>query len=206
MAEGTMHKSYLCFDVSSTTIGISSFDFYTESKKIWDIKLDYFKPPHEKGEIYNLNETFDSISEIVSSKANHLKGELNVVIEEAPLFMTGGGSSAGTIRILGVYTRIVGLAVLRQTQLEPVYYPVATIRASLRKLVGIDEKIQKEEVPAALEKIVGRLNLEPWMFPYIKKEVKGKRKSKKLYEDETYDMADSLAVGITALYKSGFIK
>lgn len=203
-----MLKSYLCFDVSSTTIGITSFHFDTESKKLTDIKLSYYKPPHENGELSNLKETYNAILETIRCKIVELEDDKpNIVIEEAPMFMTGGGSSAGTIRILGVYTRIVGLAAFTVTEMEPLYIPVITIRSALRKLADKTDKVQKEEVPNVLETIITKLNGESWEFPYIKKEVKGKRKVKKLYEDETYDMADSLAVGIAALFKAGhFIK
>jgi len=202
-----MLKSFLCFDVSSTTIGISSFNFDTETKSIKDIVLEFYKPPHENNEFATLDKVYNEISAIIIEKSLLLKqkGELNVVIEEAPMFMTGGGSSAAVIRILAVFTRIVGLAVYKNANVEPKLYPVATIRASLRKLAKIEEKIKKEDVPGVIETILRKTGNNDWVFPYIKKEAKGKRKLKKEFEDETYDMADALAVGLTALFKNGDI-
>jgi len=180
---------YLSFDVSSTTIGWSYIT--TNNNKIEKIDGSYFKPP--KGmQISKLKRLRHKFCIFDGYKPDM------IAIEEYPMFMSNHKSTARTISTLAIYTRIVALFLHEQFDIEPIFYPVVTIRSVLRKLSGSNDKISKENVPSVIESIVGK-HIPEWKFQYETNK-KGKVKT------EMFDVADAVAVGMTCAYKNGELK
>lgn len=93
----------------------------------------------------------------------------------------GGGSSAQTITILAAFNRVASLAAWRQVAGDLSFYPVATIRKTIREGIGRRTKIEKEDMPAIV-----RVHLCPAFSDVLSK--------KGLVSDFTMDEADGIAV------------
>ena len=200
-------QQYIGFDVSSKTIGYSSFIL---TNKIEKLKIDYFSPEKKGSEfsrLISLKNDITRILKIIKLDPLFSKSEkVYIGIEQSPLFIPHK-STAATIVKLNIYTRIVGLTILEELGIEPLFIPVQTIRATLKKLSRSPDKINKFDVPKTLETIISNINKEKWVFPFIKDKqnniVLVKRgKYKDQVKEQNFDKADGLAVAITHAFKN----
>jgi len=102
----------------------------------------------------------------------------------------GGGSSAQTITILAAFNRVAALAAWRSGVKDLFFYPVGTIRKTIRKGIGRKTKIDKEDMPSII-----RTNLCVGFSDVISK--------KGLVSNYTMDEADGIAVGWAHAIASG---
>jgi len=195
-----MNNYYLALDVSSTTIGICGFAIKNNKINFKTFFVDYIKPSKAETEIENLHSLNVQINKFISDKKLNLKKYDNVyvAIEDFPLHMPMGKSTAQTIAKLAVYNRLSALFLYERLNIISIFYPVATIRATIKNLAGKKEKIVKEEIPELVCEIFKDLGSK-WEFPYKKTRTGS-------IAAESYDMADSIAVAITCAYKNGDIK
>lgn len=185
---------HLGFDVSSKTIGWSYFEILNDS--IDKIKHGYIKPTHNN-EIEDLFSLKQTIKKTFSKFSKKTIAPPYIAIEEFPYFITGGKSTARTITKLAIYTRITALSLYEIFDISPIFYPVATIRATIKKIVN-NKDLSKEDIPTAVQSIINRYN-QKWKFPVI-------LNKKNNISDETYDIADSFAVNFTHIYKTSSLK
>jgi Holliday junction resolvasome RuvABC endonuclease subunit len=137
----------------------------------------HFNPLSAKNPLMErLDNVFDSIA-ILCAEFN----PATVVVEDIIQHMRrGGGSSAHTITILAAFNRVAALAAWRHTH-DVLFYPVATIRKTIREGVGRQTKIEKEDMPAIV-----RSHLCPDFSDVVSK--------KGSVSDLTMDEADGIAV------------
>lgn len=165
----------LGLDASSKTIGYSIIEYNESTGSIDLIECDYIKPP-KKGNLFErLNKTQNMIKEILVKYDPD-----KVAIEDIAKFMAGA-STAKTIITLAVFNRAVGLACYEYCGEPPELFNVMKIRHGIK----LNKKFpKKDEIPDIVAK---HLNIT---FPYVYKT--GKKKEEIM--EESYDMADSLAV------------
>lgn len=174
----------LGFDASSTTIGWSVLDIENNNVKL--VKVDYLKPP-KKGSIFSrLSTVKKSIIELLK-----IYKPDEVIIENIVEFMKNK-SSAKTIILLALFNRTVGLTVYEYLNKEPQLLYVSSVRSVLKPKER-KERLQKEEIPYILE--------EEFEIVFNKK---FKRNGK--VADETYDMADSIAVALAWAIKNSYVE
>ena len=114
-----------------------------------------------------------------------------VAVEDIIQHMKRGmGSSAQTITILAAFNRVAALAAWRNGVRDLFFYPVSTIRKTIREGIGREAKIEKEDIPGIV-----RANLCPAFSDVI-----SKRGS---VSDFTMDEADGIAVGWAHVISSG---
>jgi len=186
---------YLNFDVSSSVIGWSFVDISKGKILLDNIDYGFIKPP--KGD--EITSLYDLKNELSLFKKHRRKKNLHICIEEFPFFISGGkgfNSTARTITKLAIYTRVTALSLFEIFNIEPTFYKVATIRATMRKLCN-NKDIKKEDIPSSVQDIIRRKTTNDyWTFPvFLNKNNKVK--------PETFDIADSFAVGFTHAYKLG---
>lgn len=176
-----MIKRLLSFDASSTTIGISLLELdSTNTPKL--LHLSFYKPP-KKGTIFErLAETRDFIKNTIK--------QLNpdeVCLEEIVLYMPNK-TTAKTITTLAILNRCVGLAIYDELKKSPIMYSVMKIRHAIKSFqlppANLKKPPKKEDIP----ELIATILKTPFPYEYGKK---GKIKI------ENYDMADSVAVGVT---------
>lgn len=173
-------KRVLCFDASTTTIGISVLDYNDVDIKL--IYSDFFKPP-KKGNIF---ERLVTVRAFINAKIEEYNPNFTT-IEDIVLFMKGK-STATTITSLAVLNRTIGLTIFDKTDKPPYLYNAMRIRHAIK----IDGKLpSKEQIPDVVATILGI------KFPYKYK--KNKDGSSSIIE-ENYDIADSIACGICHIY------
>lgn len=167
----------LGIDCSSTTIGLGILEVIDNNIKFIDVF--YFKPPKNGNIFARLKETQIYIKSTIE------KYKIDIVaIEEFAKFF-GSKSSANTIIALALFNRFVGMAAYEQLGTPPTMLNVMSIRHAIKLTKQLPPK---EDIPYILEK---RLNIT---FPFEYK------KSGKIKED-SYDMADGLAVALAAAMK-----
>jgi Holliday junction resolvasome RuvABC endonuclease subunit len=170
-----MGKLYLGIDCSSTTIGLSLIEVGNGQFTLKE--CEYYKPDKKSDLFESLLKTRLYIIE----KVKEWKPD-EVVIEEIAKFFAAGKSTAETIIKLTTYNRCVGLAVYETLQKPPVMANVNSARAVLRPR-DYPGKLAKEDVPKVVAAV---LKVEfPWQY-----------KKKGGIADESYDMADSIAVAL----------
>jgi len=163
---------YIGLDISSTTIGLSLINL-DENNKVSLLKYDYYKPIKD-----DLFLSLHKTREYIINKIKEWEPD-EAVIENNLMFI-GNKSSANTIILLAIYNKTCGLACYETLGKDPHLFNMQTAR-SLIKLKGYEGKLQKEDIPATVEKILGI------PFPYVFK------KNGKI-ADETFDIADSVAI------------
>jgi len=124
-----------------------------------------------------LSDVFDRITTLCVE----LRPDLVAVEDIIQHMKRGGGSSAQTITILAAFNRVASLAAWRQVCGGLSFYPVATIRKTIREGVGRQTKIEKEDMP-----VVVRAHLCPKFSDVISK--------RGAVSDFTMDEADGIAV------------
>ncbi len=178
----------LAFDASTSTIGISLLSFEKvdgEELKINVEKIWYYKPPKKGGIFEKLSETRKEITKVLEEYKPDLT-TLEDIIQYMP-----NKSQAKTTITLGILNRTVGTAIYDTLGKEPTLLNVMSIRHHLKK--SKNEVPKKEDLPSLLEE---RLDIK-FPYQYI---LKGKYKGD--IAPETFDMSDSLALGITFIEKS----
>jgi len=170
-----MGKLYTGFDVSSTTIGLCLIQ---EDNKSFLLKEYKFYKPNKKTHLF---ESLLQTRNFIIKTLNKWNPD-EVVIEEIAEHFQGSGSTSKTIVKLATYNRTVGLAAYEVLQKPPVMVNVNTARSILRPK-GYAGRLKKEDVPQVVAAI---LKIEfPWEF----------KKNGKI-ADESYDMADAMAVAL----------
>lgn len=172
----------LSLDISTTTIGISVLE-HNNGKNIKLLHQEFYKPP--KIDIF----------EMLLDVSNHMRSIYDtwkpdeIAIEEFIQFMKGG-SGAKTIIPLAVLNRVIGFCFFIWTGQTPILYSVMTIRHTIK----FGKKIPpKEDIPEIVAK---HLQIE---FPYY---YKTNKRGKQTIMTESYDVADSIAVGLTHIKKT----
>lgn len=146
----------------------------------------HFNPlPSKHALMARLDNLFDRITVLCAEF-----GPAAVAVEDIIQHMKkGGGSSAQTITILAAFNRIAALAAWRRTS-NVHFYPVATIRKTVREGIGRRNRIEKGDMPAVV-----RAHLCPEFSDVI-----SKRGS---VSDFTMDEADGVAVAWCHILSSG---
>ena len=182
--------------MSSSVIGWNFFETKNGIIQIKSIEYGHIVPPKCENEeiksLVDLNKQIESIFK----KYKRGKRDLTISIEEFPFFISKGsgfGSTARTITKLAIYTRITATKLYSMFEIEPIFYPVTTIRATIRKITGRKE-VKKEDIPNSVEQIIITNSKKEWDFPYL---INKNGKIKK----ESFDIGDSFAVSITHAYK-----
>jgi Holliday junction resolvasome RuvABC endonuclease subunit len=138
----------------------------------------HFNPlPAKHPMMARLSDMFDRITVLCAE----LQPDLVAVEDIIQHMRRGGGSSAQTITILAAFNRVASLAAWRQVGGALSFYPVATIRKTIREGVGRRAKIEKEDMP-----VIVRAHLCPAFSDVISK--------KGSVSDFTMDEADGIAV------------
>lgn len=183
----------LGLDISSTTIGIGLLNYDVLTKETNLLSAEFYSPPKLGSTYERLKRTENDIQNIL----DRLQPDI-VAIEDILFFAKK--STMRTLILLGIFNRQVGFTVSKWLvsdssqsdygQEEPILFPVATIRATLRKIFN-QKEIEKENIPHLLQQIFPN-------FP-ISKISKGKKIGK--LTKETYDMADGVSVALTYIEK-----
>lgn len=165
----------LSLDISSSCIGYSVF---YEDGKLAEANFVKFNSKHSKFE--KLNFFKDSTKHII------LLPIKNIVIEEPLKRFAGKFSSADTLAVLNFFNGLISSYLYGIFNIEPIYYNVRSIRATVFPNLKIEEKGGNSKKHAVWESVMN-------MYPNI--EWRYGLKSRKLLE-ENYDIADSIAVGL----------
>lgn len=168
------------WDISSTTIGLCLIE--VEDGKFKLKEYEFYKPNKKVDLFESLKQTRD----FAIGKVKEWKPDV-VVIEEIAEHITGSGSTSKTIVKLATYNRTVGLAVYEALQKTPVMFNVNTARSLLRP-EGYKGRLIKEDVPKVAAAIM-KCDF-PWKY----------KKNGKI-ADESYDMADAMAVALAQAAK-----
>jgi len=167
----------LSLDASTTTIGVSVLSKDDKGKISLDL-CEYLKPPKEGA----LFERFAIVkSWVVDLIQKHKPDE--VIIENFIAYMKA--SNAATIILLATFNRMIGMAVYEETGRLPKMINVVALRHSLKLT---DELPDKSEIP---ELVAKHLNIS---FPYVY--FKYKKKEGGRVAEESYDIADAIALGL----------
>jgi Holliday junction resolvasome RuvABC endonuclease subunit len=180
---------YLGLDISSTTIGISLLE--EENNIIKVLNVEYYKPPKKD----NIFELLSHTREYIIKKILELNPD-EIVIEDFSQFM-GGASTSATIILLALLNRTIGLTIYEEYSKTPHLLNVNTVRSIIRPK-DYNGKLDKFDVPMALEKIIPEYKHN---FLY---KTKGRAEGKVM--DETYDMADSIAVALAYILSKDNVK
>lgn len=177
----------LSFDVSTTCIGYSVFEFDKDKQNFKFISVNNIKPTKIGSIFEKLNKTKQQILEVI----NKYKPD-EIVIENIIEFMAKK-SSAKTIIALAVMNRTVGLIAYEYLQKDPHLLYVTSIRATIKPKNYIHKTLDKLDIPEVLENTYG--------IKYDKIYRK-KRTGEKVLADETFDMSDAIAVGLAWIKKN----
>lgn len=168
----------VCFDASTTTIGLSVLEQDTDGK-IYLRHHEFYKPPKSDNFLDDLLNTKIFILNFISE---HNPDKL--IMEEIVQFMKGK-SSAKTVIKLAIFNRTIGLSYYEKYNKMPVMLNVLKVRHAIKLN---NELPQKEEIP---ELVAKHLNIE---FPYYYKI--NRRTKEQQVMVESYDVADSIALGL----------
>ncbi len=178
-----MLKKVVGFDVSSSNVGYSVFEYDKDNIKLIDYGV--IKPLKKVNVLVSLLDLKTKVLEILNKHNPD-----DIAIEEIIQFMKGK-STAKTIITLASFNRMIGLCSMEFLKKEPKMLNVLTIRSKL-KVNG--KRPAKEEVPAAIEH---HLNIK---FPWI---MKKSRKTKTMeINEQSYDLSDGIAAGLAFIFIS----
>jgi Holliday junction resolvasome RuvABC endonuclease subunit len=170
----------LGLDASTTTIGISVLKYNSESNETTLIYHEFYKPNKADGIITMIIQARDYILNICN------KFNIDIfVIEEYIKFMKGKSSSA-TIIPLAVLNTFLQAAVVDTLKKTPNVLNVLKIRHAIKLTKVFPDKSQVPEIMAH--------HLKLSEFPWYKKI---NRKKEEVIIEESYDVADSMAVAFT---------
>jgi Holliday junction resolvasome RuvABC endonuclease subunit len=145
----------------------------------------YFNPLPSK---HHFMARLDDMFERITTLCNEFRPS-SVAIEDIIQHMRGG-SSAQTITVLAAFNRVAALAAWRYGVKNLFFYPVSTIRKTIREGIGRNTKIEKEDMPNIV-----RVNLCSEFSDIISK--------KGSVSDFTMDEADGIAVGWCHIFSKG---
>lgn len=168
----------LGLDASTTTVGIAVISYDNEYKPTL-IYSNYYKPNKEDGIINMLIETRSYIKNIANKYSID-----EFVIEDYVRFMKGK-SSASTVIPLAILNTTLRLMILDDFHISPEALNVLKIRHALK----LDKKLPtKDDMP---DLVAHHLGIDyPWLYKY------NKRKKIDVIMDESYDIADAIAVAL----------
>jgi Holliday junction resolvasome RuvABC endonuclease subunit len=170
----------LGLDASTTTIGISVLKYNSESNETVLIYHEFYKPNKADGIVTMIIQARDYILNICH------KFNIDVfVIEEYIKFMKGKSSSA-TIIPLAVLNTFLQAAVVDTLKKTPNVLNVLKIRHAIKLNKAFPDKSQVPDIMAH--------HLKLSEFPWYKKI---NRKKEEVVMEESYDVADSMAVAFT---------
>lgn len=181
-------------DISTTTIGFSHI--LIENNKIIDISYNYFKPNKKINELKMICEAKNFIIEQIDKICETYKTTPIVCVEDIMLF-GGNQSTARTITILTAINRAICVSAFEKYNEQVALLPVATIRSILRKAALLEGRLEKENVPQAMETIIKK-HIPEWKFDF---EISKKGKTL----TENYDKSDGLAVALAYSIQNGLI-
>ena len=187
-----MKKLYIGLDVSTTTIGYSIICI--ENGKIFDLNYSYYKPNKKLSKIHMLSEAKKIVVEIIDGAAKIYELKPIVCIEDILIFTNK--TTPTTVTTLAAINRLMCVHAFDNYQLN--LLPVATIRATLKRMVDSKVRIEKDMVPNTIETIM-QTHIKGWKFNY---ELISKGKSKGKPKQENYDSADGVAVALACAYKN----
>jgi len=187
-----MQQLLVGLDISTTTIGFSAV--VIENDKIINIDYSYFKPNKKLGQIKMLIDAKNHIISMIDKSAKKYDLEPIICVEDILVFASK--TTTRTLTVLSAVNRVICVAVLEKYN-NLNLLPVATIRASIRKLALEKERIPKEDIPAAIEKIMQK-HIKNWKFDW---ELNKNGKIK----PENMDKSDGIAVAFAVAYKKKLI-
>lgn len=173
------NDTILGLDCSSKTMGWGLISI--QSKTL--VAHGYFNPlPSKHHFMVRLNDVFEQVTFLCNEFCPK-----QIAIEDIIQHMKRGMSSAQTITILAAFNRIASLAAWRSSGMKNLsFYPVSTIRKTIREEIGRKTKIDKEDIPNII-----RSNLCAAFSNVISK--------RGAISDFTMDEADGIAVAWTHL-------
>lgn len=174
-------KTVLGLDISSSTIGWAILK-YDDDSIILDSYGHISPPKSSKGTLtYRVSETYDEMFNFLLDKSPDI-----VAIEAYANKFSSGRSTARTIIVLSVFNEVVSMASYKALGIEPQKYPVATIRASLRKM-GDPSVSSKEDAFT-------------FVGDYFSNFLVRKNRNGNIAK-QSYDEADAIAVALTHIFK-----
>jgi len=179
-----MQKLYFGLDISTTTVGFSSI--VIEDEKIKIISSIFYKPNKDDDLIKMLSDTKCFIINQMQTAQKEYNLEPIIAIEDIILCMIK--TTAQTTTLLSAINRVLCVASYELYNKPISLLPVQTIRATIRKKAGLKGRLEKENVPKAIEKIMRKYN-KKWKFEM---ELNRNKKPK----PENYDRADAIAVAL----------
>ena len=176
-------------DISTTTVGLSII--LIEDFIIKEIESSYYKPNKELDDIKMI---FDTKKFIMSKiEKAEKKYSLIPIICVEDILLTTAKTTPRTITILSAINRVLCVAAFEKYN-NICLLPVQTVRATLRKEAGLEGRLEKENVPDALELVMAK-HINNWKFNWEL----GKRGKKNI---ENYDRADSISIALAVAYKN----
>ena len=163
-------------DASTTTIGLSILK-YDDGYLTLD-HVEYYKPPKDG----NIFERLNEVREFILKKIRELQ-PTDIAVEDIIQYMPK--STAATIIALARLNLTVCMTIYGEVGLPPTLLDVNKIRRTI-KIGKLQPK--KEEIP---DVVCAHLGIS---FPYVYKK-QGKNKGK--FANESFDMADSIAVALS---------
>lgn len=178
----------LGLDASTSTIGIAIIK--DDGYNLELIYNDFYKPEKENGILDMIIKARTHILNIAKEYSiDHF------VIEDYVRFMKDN-STAKTIIPLALLNMSLRLAAIDSLQLEPNFLSVLKIRHTLKK--GKDQFPSKEDMP---DLVAYHLGIDfPWREKF------SPRKKKMVILEESYDIADAIAVALTFIRIKNTIK
>lgn len=186
-------QTILGIDCSSSTIGWAYMGVDGSEIKLLD--HGHIKPP--KKDTGHLIERLHWVSKEAAMLCDKYKPDFTIV-EEISQFMKGR-TSANTIITLAVFNRAVSLALYRSTNKVPLFLLPISIRTRIKRFLGREEQIEKEQIPAILQEYFGKS-----FFKVVGYKQRGKNKGQPIVE--TYDEADAVAAAWAGLIELGLVK
>jgi hypothetical protein len=180
----------MALDVSTTTIGIAIID-YDDGYNIASVKTSWYRPNHTKKKWHELDSLthlrlIDEAEQEILRVA--LQNEIDEFVVEDYVQYLGGGSTAQTIIPLAVLNMTLRMAIWRRFYIEPVPLSVMKVRHAIKRTKKLPPK---EDIPKLIDKILAKgVKYGNWEYKV------NKRTKKKELAQESYDMADAVAVGL----------
>lgn len=185
-------QTILGIDCSSSTIGWAYIG--VENNKIMLLDHGHIKPLSKD---FPLMERLDSASKDIANLCERFNPD-STIIEEIAQFMKGK-TSANTIITLAVFNRAVALQLYRSTKKNPLFLLPISIRTRIKRFLGREQQIEKEEIPTILQDYFGKS-----FFKVVGYKQRGKNKGQPIVE--TYDEADAVAAAWAGVIELGFVK
>jgi hypothetical protein len=177
----------MALDVSTTTIGIAIID-YDDGYQPTLVHHSWYRPNHTKKKWHELDPTTHlQLIDEAQHEIFHVARRWSIdefVIEDYVQYL-GGGSTAKTIIPLAVLNMSLRMTMWKN-DIEAVPLSVMKIRHTLKTSKKLPTK---EEIPSLLDKLLGK-KVVKWEYKI------NRRTKKKELAQESYDMADAIAVGL----------